>query len=97
MGGVSTSSRVFPILPGSHLVLTNPALEFVKAVCKVLSLDTSTRHQVAKLRRDLLKLIGVREFSLEAMFQDPCQSFVLPEVWQSQVENERYSTLSGLI
>ena len=33
-------------------------------------------------RRDLLKLIGVREFSLEAMFQDPCQSFVLPEVNQ---------------
>lgn len=31
-------------------------------------------------RRDLLKLIGVREFSEEAIFQDPCQSFVLPEV-----------------
>ena len=30
-------------------------------------------------RRDLLKLIGVREFSLEASFQDPCQSFILPE------------------
>ena len=31
-------------------------------------------------RRDLLKLIGVREFSLEANYQDPCQSFVLPGV-----------------
>lgn len=31
-------------------------------------------------RRDLLKLIGVREFSEEAMFQDPCRSFILPEV-----------------
>ena len=31
-------------------------------------------------RRDLLKLIGVREFSVEAIFEDPCQSFVLPEV-----------------
>lgn len=31
-------------------------------------------------RRDLLKLIGVREFSSEATFQDPCQSFLLPEV-----------------
>ena len=47
--GGATSS-VFPTLPGSHLVLSNPALEFVKGVCKVLSLDSSTRHQVAKLR-----------------------------------------------
>ena len=31
-------------------------------------------------RRDLLRLIGVREFSLEANFQDPCRSFILPEV-----------------
>jgi len=29
-------------------------------------------------RRDLL--IDVREFSLEATFQDPCQSFILLEV-----------------
>jgi len=31
-------------------------------------------------RRDLLKLIGVGEFSAEATFQDPCLSFILPEV-----------------
>ena len=29
------SSMVFPNLPGSHLHLNNPALEFVKTVCKV--------------------------------------------------------------
>lgn len=28
-------SEMFPVLPGSHLVLNNPALEFVKYVCKV--------------------------------------------------------------
>ena len=48
-GGALTSG-VFPFLPGSHLPLAHPALEFVKSVCKVLSLDSSTRHQVAKLR-----------------------------------------------
>ncbi len=33
-----------------------------------------------------MKLITVREFSLEATFRDPCQSFVLPEVtkWVGQ-------------
>jgi DNA polymerase epsilon subunit 1 len=79
-GHHSSTVDLFPRLPGSHLTFANPALEFVKTLCKVLSLDSSTRHQVSKLRRDLLRLIGVREFSPEANFQDPCRSFVLPEV-----------------
>ena len=29
-------SKEFPLLPGSHLPLNNPALEFVKYVCKVI-------------------------------------------------------------
>lgn len=28
-------SDLFPVLPGSHLLLSNPALEFIKCVCKV--------------------------------------------------------------
>lgn len=28
-------SEMFPVLPGSHLVLSNPVLEFIKYVCKV--------------------------------------------------------------
>ncbi|XP_075389510.1 DNA polymerase epsilon catalytic subunit A isoform X1 [Tenrec ecaudatus] len=73
-------SEMFPQLPGSHLVLNNPALEFTKYVCKVLSLDTNITNQVNKLRRDLMRLVGVGEFSPEAQFQDPCRSYVLPEV-----------------
>ncbi|XP_040567537.1 DNA polymerase epsilon catalytic subunit A [Lepeophtheirus salmonis] len=72
--------NVFPVLPGSHLKLTNPALEFVKALVKVLSLDYSITDHVHKLRRDLLKLIGIGEFSVAAEWKDPCISFVLPEV-----------------
>ena len=72
----NTSAKVFPSLPGSHLHLNNPALEFVKTVCKVrnnppnskffdasvqyvqvLSLDSSTRHQVAKLRYSMITII----------------------------------------
>ncbi|XP_014670833.1 PREDICTED: DNA polymerase epsilon catalytic subunit A-like [Priapulus caudatus] len=72
---------VFPKLPGSHLTdLKSPALEFVKAICQVLSLDASIVNQVTKMRRDLLKLVGVGEFSDEAIFRDPCLSYVLPEV-----------------
>eukprot|EP00112_Aurelia_sp_Birch-Aquarium-sp1_P000107 Seg1008.10 transcript_id=Seg1008.10/GoldUCD/mRNA.D3Y31 product="DNA polymerase epsilon catalytic subunit A" protein_id=Seg1008.10/GoldUCD/D3Y31 len=74
------SSSDFPVLAGSYLLLRNPALEFVKYVCKVLSLDINVESQVNKLRRDLLKLIGVGEFSESAFFKDPCLSFVVPEV-----------------
>nr|XP_036870228.1 DNA polymerase epsilon catalytic subunit A isoform X5 [Manis javanica] len=73
-------SEIFPVLPGSHLLLNNPALEFIKYVCKVLSLDTNITNQVAKLNRDLLRLADVGEFSEEAQFRDPCRSYVLSEV-----------------
>ncbi|KAG7176387.1 DNA polymerase epsilon catalytic subunit A-like [Homarus americanus] len=57
-----------------------PALEFVKNVTKVLSLDSTVTEQVYKLRRDLLKLLNIGEFSPEAQWKDPCVSYVLPEV-----------------
>ncbi|KAL2298672.1 hypothetical protein Nmel_015678 [Mimus melanotis] len=72
-------SDMFPVLPGSYLPLNNPALEFIKYVCKVLSLDANITNQVNKLRRDLLRLIEVGEFSEAAQFRDPCRSYVLPE------------------
>eukprot|EP00116_Pleurobrachia_bachei_P005540 sb/3465802/ len=72
--------NVFPDLPGSHLELKCPSLEFIKSVCKVLSLDPTIAGQVHKLKRDLLKLVSVGEFSEAAIFKDPCLSFVLPEV-----------------
>ncbi|KAK7073292.1 hypothetical protein SK128_028068 [Halocaridina rubra] len=59
---------------------SNPALEFIKSVTKVLSLDPNVAEQVHKLRRDLLKLINIGEFSPEADWTDPCISFMLPEV-----------------
>ncbi|GCB67401.1 hypothetical protein scyTo_0010241, partial [Scyliorhinus torazame] len=73
-------SEMFPVLPGSYLPFNNPALEFIKSVCKILSLDSNITNQVNKLKRDLLRLIDVGEFSEEAQFKDPCQSYILPEI-----------------
>ncbi|RUS33948.1 DNA directed, epsilon, isoform CRA_a [Jimgerdemannia flammicorona] len=70
----------FPILAGSHLPLTNPALEFVKFVCATLSLDLDLSHEVRILRRNCLDLIGIREFAPEAQFRNPCEFFTLPQV-----------------
>nr|XP_033811806.1 DNA polymerase epsilon catalytic subunit A [Geotrypetes seraphini] len=77
---VTEPSEMFPVLPGSYLPLNNPALEFIKYVCKVLSLDTNITNQVNKLKRDLLRLIDTGEFSEDAQFKDPCRSYILSEV-----------------
>lgn len=57
-----------------------PALEFIKAIHKVLSLDANIEEDAHKLRRNLLRLIGVGEFSDAALWNEPCPSIVLPEV-----------------
>ncbi|ORX90877.1 putative DNA polymerase epsilon catalytic subunit A [Basidiobolus meristosporus CBS 931.73] len=67
----------FPKLPGSYIKLTNPALEFIKYICQVFGLDEDIEREVRILRRNLLDLIGVREFSTEAQFQNPCESYKL--------------------
>lgn len=51
----------FPQMPGSHLTLKNPILEFVKFICAVFALSKESATEVGILRRNLLDLIGVRE------------------------------------
>ncbi len=70
----------FPEQLGCRYKLRCPALEFVKYICKTLSLDKNVQNQVVKLKTDLLTIINVREFSDEAQFVDPSLSFVIPQV-----------------
>lgn len=86
-------SAEFPTLAGSHLRLTNPALEFVKAVCAILELDTSVAAEVNILRKNLLRLIHVKEFSPEAGFQNPALSLVLPDVICLPVQRRNQSVM----
>ena len=67
----------FPRQPGSHLKLTNPVLELVKSIAAVFAIDTTIEREVRVLRKNLLDLIEIREFSPESLFENPCQSFVL--------------------
>lgn len=60
--------------------LGSPALAFVKLLTHLLSLDSHLGPEVALLRRRLLRLIGVDEFSAEAVFIDPCMSFRLHDI-----------------
>ncbi|KAI0746782.1 hypothetical protein C8Q80DRAFT_1105835 [Daedaleopsis nitida] len=70
----------FPILPGAHLHLTNPALEFVKFSCAVFALAKDHTLEVGLLKRNLLDVVGVREFAAEAAFQNPCEPLKLSGV-----------------
>lgn len=56
---LSGPDAAFPLRAGSHLRMTNPALEFVKAVCHVLALDAAAEPQVQLLKKHLLRLVQV--------------------------------------
>ena len=76
------TQKIHKQLHGHHstMGLANPSLEFVKAICRVFQLDHNIEEEVTRLRRNLLKLVGVGEFSPEAEWKDVCMSYVLPEV-----------------
>lgn len=79
------SDYAFPVLPG---VLVNnpeedkrnPVLELVKLLMQVLSLSKITTLETRLLRRELLALFEVREFSKEGRFENPSESLKLPEL-----------------
>jgi DNA polymerase epsilon subunit 1 len=70
----------FPVLPGSHLHLTNPVLEFVKFICATFGLAREYQVEIGLLKRSLLELAGVKEFSNDATFRNPCEPLKLSNV-----------------
>lgn len=70
------NDHVFPHLPGSHLNLqgTHPVLHLVKCIMHVFSLDKTIDHETRLLRKDLLNLFDIREFSPQARFENPSSS-----------------------
>lgn len=73
----------FPHLAGSHLSqseLGTPALAFIRGITRLYSLDKSVLDQVVVLRRQLLRLVHVKEFGPDAAWRDPCMTVILPDV-----------------
>jgi DNA polymerase epsilon subunit 1 len=52
----------------------------VKLLVHLLSLDSAVEGEVRLLRRGLLRLVGVDEFSPAADWVDPCMSFKLQDI-----------------
>ena len=71
----------WPTLPGSHMTPSTPALEFVKDVIQVFSLDPDVANETSILKKSALTQMGMHEYSEESRWLDPCASFVLPNVF----------------
>jgi DNA polymerase epsilon subunit 1 len=74
------SDYIFPLLPGSHLTLSDPALQLVKSLMQVLSLDKNITLEARLLRKELLAMFEVREFSADAQFRNPSTSLRFQQV-----------------
>ena len=70
------NDHTFPLLPGSHLNLQgkHPVLHLVKSIMQVFSLDKTIDRETRLLRKDLLGLFDIREFSPQARFENPSSS-----------------------
>ncbi|XP_044265120.1 DNA polymerase epsilon catalytic subunit 1 isoform X2 [Tribolium madens] len=69
------NNRLKPLPDG-----TSPALEFIKAICQVLGLDSVMKETVMHLKANLLRLVGVGEFSEKAEWRDTSVSYVIPQI-----------------
>jgi DNA polymerase epsilon subunit 1 len=69
----------FPVLPGSHVKMSNPVLELIKSIMQVLSLDKTITLEARLLRKDLLKMFEIREFSAEGAFTNPSSTLSLKQ------------------
>lgn len=78
------SDYAFPALPGivvdPNNDKRNPALELVKLLMQVVSLSKISTLESRLLRRELLALFEVREFSKEGRFENPSTNLKLPEL-----------------
>lgn len=57
-----------------------PATEFIKALCKILEIDPTVNDELDQLRKNMLRLVGLGEFSDKAVWQEKGKSYILSEV-----------------
>ncbi|XP_037818567.1 DNA polymerase epsilon catalytic subunit 1 [Lucilia sericata] len=58
----------------------SPGLDLIRTLIKVLSVDKGLLEDINELRRNMLRLVGVGEFSDLAEWKDPCDSYTISEV-----------------
>jgi DNA polymerase epsilon subunit 1 len=66
-----------------------PVLQFIKSVMVVLELDKEVEAEVNVLRRSLLNQVDVAEYSSLAKWENPCPTFVLPDLFCAECQESR--------
>ncbi len=74
---------------GQHSKVANPVLEFIKSVMVVLELDHEVDPEVQVLKRSLFAQVGVAEYSSLAQWENPCPTFMLPDVFCVECRESR--------
>lgn len=57
-----------------------PAIEFIKTLCKILEVDPSVAEELDSLKKNMLRLVGIGEFSEKAIWKDSGKSYILTEM-----------------
>jgi DNA polymerase epsilon subunit 1 len=81
--------QVLPPMIDPHSKPLNPVLEFIKSVMVVLELDSEIDAELHVLKRSLLAQVGVAEYSSLAKWENPCPTFILPDVFCAECHESR--------
>lgn len=57
-----------------------PAIEFIKALCKILEVDPSLNDQLDSMRKNMLRLVNMGEFSDKAIWNEKEKPYILTEI-----------------
>jgi DNA polymerase epsilon subunit 1 len=70
----------FPRLPGAIKQLKNPALQLIRSLTAVFGLAKEINLEARMLRKELLSLLDIKEFSRDGIFENPSESLKFSQV-----------------
>ena len=82
-------NRTSPPLMTPRSTPLNPVLEFIKSMIVVLQLDPDVDTDVHVLKRSLLNQVNVAEYSSLAKWENPCPTYILPDVFCAECQESR--------
>ncbi|KAI5806291.1 DNA polymerase epsilon [Geopyxis carbonaria] len=70
----------FPKLPGAVKTLKKPTLQLIRSLTAVFGLAKEINLEARMLRKELLSLLDIKEFSKEGVFENPSESLKFSQV-----------------
>ena len=70
----------FPTLPGSIKSLKNPALQLIRSLTAIFGLAKEINIEARMLRKELLSLLDIKEFSKDGIFENPSETLRFSQV-----------------